>query len=60
MVRAPIEEEVCLMPGSRPIVRSNAAAITLNLVICKEDELCTPFSMEESESRMMPSSIEIG
>ena len=60
MVRAPIEEEVCLMPGSRPIVRSNAAAITLNLVICKEDELCTPYSFEESESRMMPHSIEIG
>ena len=60
MVRAPMEQEVCLMPGSRPIVRSNAAAITLNLVICKEDELCTPYSFEESESRMMPHSIEIG
>ena len=59
MVRAPIEREVCLMPGS--IARSmNPAALTFNLVICKEDELCTPFSMEESESRMMPSSIEIG
>ena len=59
MVRAPIEREVCLMPGS--IARSvNPAAITFNLVICKEDELCTPFSFEESESRMMPSSIEIG
>ena len=61
MVRAPIEQEVCLMPGSRPIARSmNPAVITFNLVICKEDELCTPFSFEESESRMMPSSIEIG
>ena len=58
MVRAPIEREVCLMPGS--VARSNPAAITFNLVICKEDELCTPFSFEESESRMMPSSIEIG
>ena len=59
MVNAPIEMEVCLMPGS--VARSmNPAAITFNLVICKEDELCTPFSFEESESRMMPSSIEIG
>ena len=59
MVRAPMEREVCLMPGS--IARSmNPAALTFNLVICKEDELCTPFSFEESESRMMPSSIEIG
>ena len=60
MVRAPIEREVCLMPGSRPIARSKAAAITFNLVICKEDELCTPYSMEERQSRMLPPSIEIG
>ena len=58
MVRAPIEREVCLMPGS--VARSNTAPITLNLVICKEDELCVPFSSEERESRMMPPSIEIG
>ena len=49
------------MPGSRPIARSmNPAAITFNLVICKEDELCVPFSSEEMESKMMPPSIEIG
>ena len=59
MVRAPIEREVCLMPGS--IARNmNPAAITFNLVICKEDELCVPFSMEERQSRMLPPSIEIG
>ena len=59
MVRAPIEREVCLMPGS--IARNmNPAAITLNLVICKEDELCVPFPSEERQSGMMRPSIEIG
>ena len=59
MVRAPIEREVCLMPGS--IARNmNPAAITLNLVTCKEDELCVSFPSEEGESKMMPPSIEIG
>ena len=59
MVNAPIEMEVCLMPGS--VARSmNPAAITFNIVICKEDELCVPFSAEERESDVIPPSIEIG
>ena len=63
MVRAPLERDVCLMPGSTPNARRNAAAISLNIVICKEDEVCVPFHFIEfpwpRENDMMPS-VEIG
>ena len=57
MVKDPIRVKLCMMPGSMP--RSNPPALTIDLVVCSENELCVPFQFEERESKMRPS-FEIG
>ena len=55
MVRDPIRRKMCIMPGSI----SRSAALTIDLVVCEEDEECVPFPKKPRENDMMPS-IEIG
>ena len=55
MVKDPIRRKMCLMPGS---MLGRSAALTIDLVLCEEDEECVPFPSQR-ENNMMPS-IEIG
>ena len=40
MVRDPIRMKMCLMSGS---IGRSSAALTIDLVLCEEDEECVPF-----------------
>ena len=56
MVGKPSRIKMCVIPGFMP--RSNPAALTIDLVVCEEDEVCTPYESPK-ENNMRPS-IEIG
>ena len=59
MVRDPIRRKMCLMPGS--VARgANPAALTIDLVLCEEDEECVPLPKRRPRENDMMPSIEIG
>ena len=56
MVREPMKMKMCVIPG--PMQSRNKAALTIDLVVCEEDEVCTPH--ESPKGNKMRPSIEIG
>ena len=62
MVREPMKMKMCVIPG--PMQSRSRPALTIDLVLCEEDEVCVPFPPEGSpfpwpKDSMRPS-IEIG
>ena len=57
MVREPMKRKMCVIPG--PMQSRSKAALTIDLVVCEEDEVCVPFEGTPKENNMRPS-IEIG
>ena len=57
MVKDPIRRKMCLMPGS---MLGRSAALTIDLVLCEEDEECVPLPKRRPRENDMMPSIEIG
>ena len=41
MVREPMKRKMCVIPG--PMQSRSNPALTIDLVVCEEDEACVPF-----------------